>query len=233
MIAQVFQDFDERVREIDTFLSHLRTLERPAVAIEYATHRGVKKRNINPDWMKTLKAASFLLLYNLVESALRRGLGTVYESMRIDARTYEHLRDEIRNLWIDQRYHRVDRHSASLRKYQEVAAKLVADVANDLVVDLADDVLPVSGNLDADRVRKVCHLHGIPVSTHWRALGGSELVTVMKHRNSLAHGNISFRECGRQYTTQELEGIKKQVVIFMRSILRNIGRYVDTRQYNR
>jgi hypothetical protein len=54
---------------------------------------------------------------------------------------------------------------------------------------------------------------------------------VKTQRNDLAHGSISFSECGRQYTVDELERIKRQVVVFMRSILRSIGAYIRKQSY--
>lgn len=227
----VFDDFEERVDEIDEFLVMLRLIEKPGGSLTYQTNRGERSRAISGNWSTTLKASTFLLLYNLMESALRRGLGVLYERIRADGHTYDELITELRDLWVDQRYRGIAARSASGQTYQSVAQELIARVAKRVTMELDDRRLPVSGNLDAKQVRRVCELHGIPIATHYRAQGGAELENVRKQRNNLAHGNLSFAECGRNYTVDELDKIKRQVVVFMRSILRNIDKYMKAKSY--
>ena len=89
----------------------------------------------------------------------------------------------------------------------------------------------VAPYLDADKIREVCLRHSIPVHTHYRASGGTDLATVVTLRNHLAHGNISFAECGRDYTVDQIERIKRQLVTFVGGILRNIADYIDSASY--
>lgn len=227
----VMEDFEERVNEVEKFLQWLRLLEQPEASLGYQTMRGRRTRSIEAAWLKTLKASTFLLLYNLVESATRRGIGAIYERLRSDQRRYDQVVDKIRRVWVDQQFRRMDRWSASAKNYQDVANDILEEVAKGVFLELDGSVLPLSGTLDADKVRKVCHLHDIPVRAHYRARGGTDLHTVMEQRNHLAHGNISFAECGRQYTVDELQQIKQQVVVFMRSILRSIAQYIKKQSY--
>ena len=231
MIRQATQDFDERLREIERFFKLLAQLAKPNARFAFEGGRARLERDVDPEWLKMLKATSFLMLYNLVEASVRRGVAALYEVMQRENRTCEELREEVRRIWVDQRYRRIDRHSASLRTYQDAAGELVTHVISQLVIKLDGQVLPTSGNLNADNIRKICQLHGISVRTHPRAKGGEQLTTVVEQRNSLAHGVLSFRECGRQYTISELQSIKRQVVVFTRSILRNIERYIRNRAY--
>ncbi len=227
----VLQDFEERVKEIEQFLDLLRLLERPGASLGYQTKRGERTRPIEAAWLKTLKASTFLLLYNIVESATRRGIGAIYERLGSDRRRYDQVVDKIRRVWVDQKFRRMDLRSASPKNYQDTANDILERVADRVFLELDDGLLPLSGTLDADQVRKVCHLHDIPVRAHYRASGGTDLQTVMEQRNHLAHGDISFAECGRQYTVDELQQIKQRVVVFMRSILRNIAQYIKKQSY--
>lgn len=227
----VLQDFEERVKEIEQFLDLLRLLERPGASLGYQTGRGERRRPIEAAWVKTLKASTFLLLYNLVESATRRGIGAIYERLGSDQRRYDQVVDKIRRVWVDQRFRRLDHRSASGKNYQDTTNDILERVARGVFLELHDERLPVSGTLDAGKVREVCYLHGIRVKADKPAGGGTDLHTVMKQRNHLAHGNISFAECGRQYTVDELQQIKQQVVVFMRSILRNIAQYIKKKSY--
>jgi MAE_28990/MAE_18760-like HEPN len=231
MMQSVLDEFDEKVNEIDLYFSLLRTLEEPDLVLAFATRPQKRRKNVDQHWLTILKASAFLILYNLVESAIRGGFGAVYEAIRHDGCSCADLREEFQKLWVDQQFGRIEQQSASPRTYQDKAQELVKHILDSVVVEMSERKLPVSGNLDAQKIRDVCSKHGVSVKTHQSALGGYKMRIVKDLRNELAHGHMSFSECGRQYTTADLEQIKKQVVNFVRSILRNIGRFVARREY--
>ena len=68
-------------------------------------------------------------------------------------------------------------------------------------------------------------------SSHRVAHMGDRLVTIKDKRNSLAHGDESFVECGRQHTVSELLEMKKEAVKYLRGVLRNIKTYVNNEKY--
>ena len=230
-MKEVLADFDERVGEIDTYLQSLADLERPNARLVFERDSRDLEKEIDIEWLKTLKATSFLLFYNLVEAAIRRALEALYETMKREGRTCGDLRREIRSVWIDQRFRGIDRHSASLKTYQDTAKELVSHVVNHVVVEMDSEFLPTTGNLNAEKVRKICHRCGIPVDTPPAGRGGADLATVVTQRNYLAHGNLSFRECGRNYTVDQLLATKEEAVVFVRGILENIQKYITEKAY--
>ena len=48
---------------------------------------------------------------------------------------------------------------------------------------------------------------GFSMRVHYSAGNGEKLHQVKTRRNNLAHGNISFSECGRDFTLEELVNI--------------------------
>lgn len=50
-------------------------------------------------------------------------------------------------------------------------------------------------------------------------------------RNDLAHGTLSFAECGRDYSIDELWNIKEQTVLFLEGLLEGMKKYYDEKQY--
>lgn len=227
----VIDSFNERVTELDLYFKMLNSLEEPDVQLHFPSKHTHRYKRPDPDWLKTLKATAFLLLYNLVESSVRDGLGAIYERARADGCTMESLEGKIRKIWIDQNFKTVEKESATLQSFRTKSHELVEMALSKVVADIEKSKIPISGNLDADKIRQVCTKHGISVYTHKAALGGAELSTVKTKRNALAHGNESFSECGRQYTVADLEEMKRQAVIFMRSVLNNIKRYLDDGKY--
>jgi hypothetical protein len=71
------------------------------------------------------------------------------------------------------------------------------------VIELDRRATDISGNLDADQIRRLCKDHGITFTVAKEGRGGIVLETVKEKRNSLAHGTLSFAECGRDYSVQD------------------------------
>ncbi|MDM8561128.1 MAE_28990/MAE_18760 family HEPN-like nuclease, partial [Candidatus Parabeggiatoa sp. HSG14] len=114
---------------------------------------------------------------------------------------------------------------------QKEAASMVEKVANKTVIQLGKEAIPLSGNLDAKEIRRICELHKISYAVTPDAKGGFHLLTVKNQRNVLSHGNIAFTDCGHKFTIQRLEEIKNEVIIFIRCILNNMKDYANNKQY--
>ena len=84
----------------------------------------------------------------------------------------------------------------------------------------------ISGNIDGRKISEFSNIYGFSKKTHHLAQNGVKLHEVKIQRNNLAHGSLSFSECGRQYTYEDLTKIKRQVVIYLRGILNNIQKYI-------
>lgn len=223
--------FEEGVEEIDQFFKLLIILEEDDLVLHRGSKKTHKSKRVDDNCFKIMKASAFLLLYNLVESSVRSSFELVYQSIKNDGLSMVHVNESFRDLWIRQGFSSLDGYSASPRNYQETAAKLIKGIFDGDVVDFDASKLPLSGNLDAEEIRKVCRKHGVPCFTHYASNGGSKMGLVRKQRNALAHGNVTFVEVGRQFTVNDLCGIKQQTVIFVRSILRNISNFNDQKNY--
>ena len=230
-MQSVIDSFNERVGEIDLFFALLDSLNKPDVQLYFPNqiprHRF---KNFEPDLLKTLKATAFLLIYNLVESTVRDAIGAVYERAVQDGCTMATLKDDVRKVWINQRFRKIE-YGGSTNSFREVGHELVELTLNRTLTDLDKDLLPVSGNLDAKKIRELCDKHGMTFSKTKTAHMGDKLVTIKNKRNSLAHGDESFAECGRQHTVDELKEMKKQAVSYLRSVVKNIRAFADNGRY--
>ena len=151
--------------------------------------------------------------------------------MAANNHSYSNVRPEIQNIWLNSQYRKIFQPSATWESGRKLAARLIAEVVSNSVLELDDKAIPSSGNLDARKIRKICSLHGISEKTHKSAQGGNKLLVVKEQRNALAHGHLTFKECGRQFTLNDLIDTRKQVVIYIRSILKNMKKYCDKRLY--
>lgn len=226
----IIDEFEQRVGEVDSYLKLLDRMEQPGVIL-YNRAKRRRLRVFGEDSFKVMKATVFLLIYNLVESSIRSAFRRVYEKIEDEGKALGDVREELRRVWIGQQFRTFDSDSASARNYRELVGRMAEEVLQRSVLKLSAKRLPISGNLDADRIRSACKRHGVGVNVHHRAKGGIELGTVKEQRNALGHGSVTFTECGRQYAVSDLDRIKRQTVVFVRSILRNIKRYLEEGAY--
>ena len=219
--------FDERVEEIDLYFSFLRNLDEKKAKLQIT---GKRTRSLTPkeDLLKILKANVYLLLYNLIESSMRSGLLAIYDSIKADGVPYVQLVQELQRVWVNNVLS-----AAPDRAAENTATKvheLITQVVEEEIVTFDPQKLRISGNVDARRVRALCEEHGFSHTTRG-VKGGNRLVHVKTERNNLAHGHTSFIESGRNITLGDLDAIRKQVVSFMRQILRNVERYISAKKY--
>jgi hypothetical protein len=221
------QQLDDRVQDLNTLLKLIAHLERPA-----RSRSANKSIIVDANELAVMKASVFLVAYNLIESTVRTAFESIYARIETDQLSYSSLRSEIRELWIDQQVRGgIDAYSASPRNYHEKFISLMEFVNQGSTLALSGKHLPVSGNLDAKQIRKVCEKHGLPHNTPASLRGGQDLAIVRDQRNNLAHGKITFSECGRQYTVRDLKRIASQCERYVRYILRSTEKYAKSRLY--
>ena len=79
----VFNDFQTRAREVDGYFRFVRRLAAEEVALRKA-HDDEAAFSIeeHEELLKTLKAACYLLLYNLVESTMRNAVEAIFDVLK-------------------------------------------------------------------------------------------------------------------------------------------------------
>jgi hypothetical protein len=227
-MQKVIDDFEKRVKEVDTYFRNLKHLSTPGALLTLPQSLSV---NIDAEFLEMIKSNWLLILYNLIEFAIREGILEIYSKIEKDGFCYETLRPEIRDIWIKSHYRKIFNPKSNWNTAQKEAALMLENVANHTIIQLGEEAIPLSGNLDAKEIRRICELHKISYAVAPAAKGGYQFLAVKSKRNELSHGNISFLECGQELTLDDLEEIKNEVIIFIRCILNNMKDYADNKQY--
>lgn len=183
------------------------------------------------DFLKILKSNALLMIYNLVESTIVGGIVEIYDSFKEHNITYKMVRSEIQNIWFSFKFNQVYDKSAHYHSYREKASEIISFVLEDSVLELGRKATNISGNLDADKIREICDTHGIRFTTTQECRGGYVLTDVKEKRNFLAHGMISFVDCGRNYSIADLERISTETKVYLKSILDGMEDYYDQQLY--
>ena len=217
--------FNDRVAEIELYYE--------AISQLYNTQSSVKKSCAfyNDDFLKMLKANALMMIYNLVESSVMSGILEIYNQVIELKLSYNGVRNEIKNIWFSYKFHQVYDKNAHYNSYRDKAQEIVNEIINSEIIKLDRKAVNIKGNLDADAIRQICHEHGIVFSVDALCRGGYALSDVKDKRNSLSHGTISFVECGRDYSIDELFAIKNEIVLFLKGLLMGIKDYYDNQKF--
>lgn len=221
-------NFNDRKDEIDLyfeFIDYLDNIEKT---------ENMKKSNYilyNKDVEKIIRANSLLMLYNLVESTLVTGMEEVYSALKENNITYSQVRREIREIWFNYRFSNAYDRKAHYDTYKKTAEKIITSIMLNEPLILDRKATGISGNLDATSIRDVCKKHGIQFNTPGNCHGGEKLTQVKDQRNQLAHGTLSFVECGRDFTVEDLHVIKEEVENFLFGFIDSIESYYDNKEY--
>lgn len=211
--------FDDRLAEVEQFIRLVRRMQTPGVI----TKLGMKQHQ---DFLPMLKACIFLLIYNAVESCVRLAFADVYAHVKSSNASFEMVSPAFQKIWVTQQIDsRIAPASANRDTYLSAVSAIAMQVSTGEVLDLSARDLPISGNLNADLIRDLCRKHGVHLKTPSWAKGGFELETIKQKRNALAHGHVSFIECGREYALNDLERMTRQTKHFMRGLLRSVDKF--------
>jgi hypothetical protein len=224
-------DLETRLDEADAYLKFVTHIADESASLALPHKKSRATRVVDERVSRILKANFFLLLYNTVEATVRDGFRFLYERIGVDRCPVRELSDPFREAWLDAQFSTLTPNTANPDSYRAVARRVAAALVSDAVASIDISTLRLGGNLDAARIRGLCGAHGIETKTHRAALGGEKLLVVKANRNALAHGIVTFTECGRNYTTRELRQILKESATYLRSILSNIERFGTRRRY--
>jgi len=219
--------FNDRKNEIDLYYQLIDFLDN----IEKKDDKVINDILFNKDIEKIVRANALLMLYNLVESTLVNGIEEVYSVFKQDGITYSQVRREIKEIWFNYRFSNAYCKKAHFDTYKKTAEKIITSIMLNEPLKLDRKATGISGNLDANIIRDVCKKHGIQFKSPKECNGGEKLGMVKEQRNQLAHGTLSFVECGRDFTAIDLHEIKVEVEEFLSGFINAIESYYDNKEY--
>ena len=233
-------DFQEHVEEVEAFLEFV-------VAIDHAIKGGVpliqggtsgKPAVVAPLQQRLLYANVYLHLYNLVEATVSRCMAAIEEVtatspglkagdlspklqdewVRHVAKTHEPLNSE-------------NRHAAAIQLLQHLVAQ------QPVVVKIAKGG---GGNWDDEQIHQLAGRLGVTL----RLTKGTQSVIKRKikqdrgalqlirhYRNQLAHGLMSFSDCGEGLTVTELKELKEWTVRYLEEVISSFEEFIQRYEY--
>ena len=221
MIA-IYNVLDDRKGEIEFYYSVMEDIDRDS---DNMLHTADKQR-----FFRIMKSNFLLMLYNLVEATFTTGMLEIYDQVKADGCPYANVIDEIQNIWSDYKVKEVHKPDSKLSTYTNRVQNIVLDITQNTPLILSKSMIGVDGNLNAEKIKKICDKHKI----RYRVVDDQlALEKVRKKRNALAHGDESFSRCARDLTISDLGIIKDTVIRFISEIVEGMEKYCNEKQYLR
>lgn len=233
MITKTF--FTERKGEINAYFDFLENVvvnkAKLIINKPIKSSRAHKKVEIDIeiDLTHTLKANGFLLMYNLVEATLSAAIEEIHDCICAD----DHLgADELVESLTTQAISRVNK---NIETSSPISKSILQHWIDDHKSKVLQNKNPLfNGNVDGRVIKEVAKIYGFSADARGKtAKNGTTLVKVKTKRNELAHGKISFSDCGRDISIDELNQIQKEVIAYLEKILNNIEDYIENKSYLR
>ncbi|MBD1939433.1 MAE_28990/MAE_18760 family HEPN-like nuclease [Microcoleus sp. FACHB-68] len=223
MTSALFQDFNERSREVSKYFMFLKSLEQGTTKLSLEGKGGIPKiKEINSELIKTLKASGFLLLYNLVEATMRNAIQAIFDELQTQGVSYDQIRPELKRIVLK---------NLKKRDPDKIYLSITA-ISIDIIIAGFDKEDLFSGNLDCRKIRRTATEYGFSHFTDPTKTGdGTDLLIIKSNRNDLAHGFKSFAEVGKDQTAEQLLEVKNKTIIYLRQILQNIEQYLSNQDY--
>lgn len=218
-------EYTKRLNEVTLYFETIKLLDNGDCSIICKDiNGGTTEKIIDGELAKIMKANGFLLLYNLIEATIRNSISAILNSISTDKLTFRLLSDNLKKLWINQEINK----TKDISKFKEKVSELSEKILNDKLLEFSNECVNISGNIDAQRIREIAKKFG-----YLEPKNGRGLQTIKDKRNQLAHGEFTFSDIGKNYTSNDLIDYKSEVITFIENVLNNVETYINAKGYKK
>ena len=228
VIDDVRELLDDRRCEVDRHLSFVKALidsKSNRIAHVNGELTVFSDYEIDRALIKTISATGYLLIYNLLESTMTAALDLVHRQLKQEGLRYEQLNEDLRKI--------------CLKNFKEAISDKSMEELRGISVDVASVWLGYdsrrlwNGNVDVKKIREKASGYGI------RYLYDGDdhddirrnVLNIKEKRNALAHGRLSFEQCGQDTAIDALIGYSAQVYRYLTAVLNGIDCYLIEKAY--
>jgi hypothetical protein len=234
--AELHTFFRERADEVFAFL---RLLEDVETAARSGPPRLANTLTpITTSQQKILYSSLYLQLYNLVEATVARCIDAVVTSAADGSSRPSDLNKALRAEWVRSfaRTH-VDLNASNRLKH---AVEMCEQILGQLPLEVFKVESGGGGNWDDTEIEVISRRMGCGLQITPTTLAAVKRVLrddlgalklVKSRRNDLAHGSLSFVDCGEGLDVAELKNLTDAVVNYLAEAITCFGDYIDMRGF--
>lgn len=224
--------FEERLVEIDAYLNLLDEVQRQVGSGD----RGLR---VTEQQQRILHSSVYLQLYNLIESTITRCVDAVSEAAAAGGRWRPHdLSEHIRRQWIRSAVRADD--DLNLENRFEGVVRMTDTLITGRPLDRFKIAKGGGGNWDDTRIEEFTKRLGLTlvipaglkteVKRRRRDDRGA-LELIKKLRNDLAHGRLSFEQCGANDTVSDLRTLKDWTATYLKEVVTQFEAFIEAYQF--
>ena len=230
ILNEVHALFSCRTDEVNRYFEFLTALtESKADAIGTKQFDGSFKQfehfSITRELIKTLRANGFLILYNLVESTMTNAIDAIHQIFQKSDLSFSDLHQRIQSI--------VLKNFRNFSSNENLNTVILHPIQKAILEAGYIKMNLFSGNVDAKRIRETAKDYGFEIAQHdtEASKDGNRLLNVKTKRNDLAHGKVSFEDCGHETSHDELISISKETIVYLTAVLKGIEDYIRNESY--
>jgi len=223
-------DFEVRKKEIESYFTFLSIIDNDDAILKYINNDNESiEEKVTNDILRILIANSFLILYNLIEATIRNSIVEIYDKIEEDEVTYKQLSSNLKKIWIKNKTKNLKEGNFKIDTLQENVEVIIKFVIESEIIKLTEDDINISGNINAEKIRKLSDEIGFDKSANEG--NGKNLHSIMEKRNKLAHGNLTFYDVGKDFTVKEISTFKNETFLYLTDVITNIEKFINEKKY--
>ncbi|TWH63867.1 hypothetical protein LX59_03031 [Azomonas agilis] len=232
VITELYDLFRQRCAEVHRYIEITSAMSdhRNTKLVFTDSTENTSEYEISRELKKTLKANTYLLLYNLVEATMTNAVDAIHKAIYEEKLNFNDLSDELKFIVL---------------RYFNKATKDFGSNGGDLIGTEAHPIEHAilkfgynrekifSGNVDCTEIRETAKKYGFKSPDPNK--NGREIARKLKEiknrRNALAHGRQSFEDCGQYIASDSLEQSAHEIIVYLRLVIWSVSKYIRQEMY--
>lgn len=231
LIIELYDLFRQRCAEVRRYIEFTEFIaENKAIALareDQGVLQPIDGYELSRELTKTLRANAYLLLYNLVEATMTNAIDAIHKAVDEDNLNFDGLSRDLQNIALSHFKRAIkDDHKPAMENRVHPIEVAIARLGYN-----KEKIF--SGNVDCTEIKSTASRYGFKSpDPNLKGRGIlKQLRDVKDKRNALAHGRLSFEQCGQDTSPEYLSIVSYQTTVYLRSVLWSVSSYLRKRTY--